>query len=163
MADPGGIGIPGAGPGPDSRRLDEPPEQPAGTARRADRSSLVQNQMRSQKSTGLGVEGSNPQVLVIQNLGEILARFQRLGSLLPALAPAFMQISQSLQQAIPQAMADQLAGTDQTGAAVPPPSGAPMPPPPSAPPPMAAPPPMPGGAPSMVGAPVVGPTPAGVM
>ena len=145
---------PGAGPGNDPRRLDEPPEQPPGTPKKADRSSLVQNQMRSQKSSGLGAGASNPQVMIIQSLGTILKEFQTLGILLPAMAPAFNQISQSLQQAIPQGMADQLAGQDQTGAVVPP-SGAPMPPPPSAP-------PMPGGAPSMVGAPVMGATPAGL-
>lgn len=153
MPEPGGLGpgSVGAGPSPDPQRLDKPPEQPPGTPKKADRSSLVQNQMRAQKSSsGLGADGSQPQVLIIQNLGEILARFQRLGSLLPALAPAFNQIGQSLQQAIPQAMADQLAGMDQTGAAVPP-SGAPSPPPPTAP-------PMPGGQ-SMAGAPVSGPTP----
>lgn len=151
---------PGAGPGPRSAMLDEPPSQPPGTPKKADRSSLVENQIKQQQSSsGIGADASNPQVMIIQTMGEILARFQRLSALLPAGAPAFSQIGQSLQQAIPQMMADQLAGTDQTGAGVPS-QGAPAPPPPSAPPSA---PPMAGGPPSMSGAPVASPTPAGVM
>ena len=145
---------PGAGPGPDPGRLDGPPKQQPGTPKKADRASLVQNQMLQQKSAGLGGDAGIPQVRIMQSLGTILKEFQTLGMLLPAMAPAFNQLSQNLQQAIPQGMADQLAGNDQTGAAVPP-SGAPMPPPPG-------PPPLPGGAPSMAGAPVMGATPAGL-
>jgi len=151
---------PGAGPGPNAALLDAPPAQPPGTPKKADRASLVMNQIKQQREQGMGSDATSPQVMIVQTMGEILARFQRLGALVPALAPAFNQIAQSLQQAIPQAMADQLAGNDQTGAAVPGPGqGGPTPPPPS-PPPSA--PPMGGGPPSMAGAPVMSPTPAGV-
>jgi len=146
---------PGAGPGPNAALLDEPPPQPPGTPKKADRASLVQNQMKQQQESGMG-DTSDTQVMIVQTTGEVVARLQRLGGLLPQLAPAFNQISQSLQQAVPQAMADQLAGMDQTGAGIPPPGG-PMPPPPSAPPMMG------GGPPSMAGAPVSSPTPAGVV
>jgi len=146
---------PGAGPGPNAALLDEPPPQPPGTPKKADRASLVQNQMKQQQESGMG-DTSDTQVMIVQTTGEVVARLQRLGGLLPQLAPAFNQISQSLQQAVPQAMADQLAGMDQTGAGIPPPGG-PMPPPPSAPPMMG------GGPPSMAGAPVQSPTPAGVV
>jgi len=147
---------PGAGPGPNAAMLDEPPPQPPGTPKKADRASLVQNQMKQQQESGMGADTSDTQVMIVQTTGEVVARLQRLGGLLPQLAPAFNQISQSLQQAVPQAMADQLAGMDQTGAGIPPPGG-PMPPPPSAPPMMG------GGPPSMAGAPVQSPTPAGVV
>jgi len=126
---------PGAGP-TTTGMLDAPPPQPPGSAQRA-KSSLVDSQLKRQGApgSGLGSDAASPQVVALQGLAMMEKGQQLLSAALPQLAPALSGLISNLKQVVPQAMSDQLAGIDSSGAAAPPAPGAtPAPPPPSAPP-----------------------------
>lgn len=116
--------------------LDSAPPQPPGGPKRA---TLMDTQGGSSRGPGsdLGADAANPQLVIMQGMAMAKQGFDLMSAGLPQLAPAFMQIMTQLQQAIPQAMADQLAGTGPAGAGA---GGmAPTPGPPSGPPAGAAP------------------------
>jgi len=125
------VGEPGAGPS-NSGLLDKAPPQPPGGRKRA--SSLMDSQNQSQ---GLGPEGGNPQILILQGLAMMEKGSQMLSGGLPQLGPALNGLMQNLKQVVPQAMADQLSGNPGAGA-LQPAAGGPAagggPPPPAAPP-----------------------------
>jgi len=134
---------PGAGP-TNSAMLDAPPPQPPGSAAKAKGNSLVDSQLKKQGApgAGLGADASSPQVVALQGLAMMEKGQQLLSAALPQLAPALSGLITNLKQVVPQAMSDQLAGVDSSGAggAPPQPGAAPGPPPPSSP-AMAGPPP----------------------
>lgn len=118
---------PGAGP-TSGGMLDSPPPQPPGGQKR----SLMDTQQAQHSQAGLGAEAANPQIVALQGLAMMEQGTQLLSSALPALAQPLMALMQNLKQVVPQAMADQVAGIDNSGAgagAGGPGGGAPAPPP----------------------------------
>lgn len=97
--------------------LDQAPPQPPGSQKH----SLMDTQQSGSGSNGgrgagLGADASNPQIVALQGVAMIEQGTQLLSSAVPQLAPALTGFVTQLKQVVPQAMADQVAGVDSTGA-----------------------------------------------
>jgi len=59
---------------------------------------------------GMGLEGQDPTVQIMQSLGSTRNALLSLAAQLPPLAPGIQQFVQGLEMAVPQLMADLMAG-----------------------------------------------------
>lgn len=89
-----------------SRRLDEPPDQPPSSMR----GRSVIDLATGEEGTGLGMEAENPVIKIMRCAGEARNALLKLGAELPQLQPGIQQFIGGLEMAVPQMLADLMAG-----------------------------------------------------
>lgn len=104
----------------------QPPDVPAKAKQKGD--SLVDSQLKGQARAGLGGNKSNPQIMAMGFVGMIRKGYDGLSALFPRNAAQYQMMAAATEQVVPQDMASQLSGIDQSGAPVSPPGGIGIPP-----------------------------------
>ena len=89
-----------------SRRLDDPPDQPP----RSMRGRSVIDLATGEDGSGLGMEAENPVIKIMKCAGEARNALLKLGAELPQLQPGIQQFIGGLEMAVPQMLADLMAG-----------------------------------------------------
>ncbi len=89
-----------------SRRLDEPPDQPPSSMR----GKSVIDLATGEEGSGLGMEAENPVIKIMRCAGEARNALLKLGAELPQLQPGIQQFIGGLEMAVPQMLADLMAG-----------------------------------------------------
>lgn len=105
--------------------LDSPPPRPPS----AEKKDLLQLSMKPPGPEGLGEMANNPTIMAMQGLAMAKQGFQLLANGIPAISQLLMNTINDLEQIVPQAMADSIAGTQPQMAppGVAPPMGPPPP------------------------------------
>lgn len=89
-----------------SGRLNDPPDQPP----RSMRGKSVIDLATNEEGTGLGMEADNPVIKIMRRAGDARNALLALSAELPQLAPGIQQFIGGLEMAVPQMLADLMAG-----------------------------------------------------